>query len=366
MAEKMTKIGEGNSRLAVITPSLLCNYNCPYCRIKKKERGDYEYTLREWFDALVRAGAPVAHVAGGEPTVLRGFEEFVVKYPSPVRMTTNLWKHPSMWSPEFWRKFEYITLSFHPSHTSFEKFSEKVAYLADFFQKAGEGPEMACTIVAYPEYLDSIKDWIARLTELGVKARGQYYNSPANDATKTYTRDELERLKDLSIPMSAQVAGQEVYAERTLKECNAGMYYTHIDMRGNARRCSRDRMSLGNIFDGSFKWFGEHQQCQTACTEACDMAFARYKILEVVNREERNSREEACMGAQSAKDKCNGRNGGDSDTRPPLHNLEYQKKALERFAMFCSHKGKDILEIGSDPDLRVIQYLGERARSVFG
>lgn len=190
MKNNAIKIGENAEKLAVITPSLLCNYDCPYCRIKAKKRSDDERDLHEWSDALVKIGAPVIHVAGGEPTILKGYEEFVVGYPSALRMTTNLWKHPSKWSPEFWRKFGYITLSFHPEYTSFERFSEKVSSLVDIIDRAGCGPRLACTIVAFPEYLDRIKYWIDGLTGLGVNARGQYYNAPANDSKKTYTERE--------------------------------------------------------------------------------------------------------------------------------------------------------------------------------
>jgi SAM-dependent methyltransferase/MoaA/NifB/PqqE/SkfB family radical SAM enzyme len=359
-------IGENGNKMAVITPSLLCNYNCPYCRIKAKKRSGYEHELSEWSDALVKNGAPVIHVAGGEPTVLKGFEEFVIKYPSPVRMTTNLWKDPSKWSREFWHKFEYMTLSFHPSHTSFGEFSDKVARLMKVFADTDRRPEIACTIVAYPEYLDDITGWIERLTGLGVNARGQYFNAPANDSTKTYTDYELNKLKDLNIPLSSKVAGQEVFSELTLKECNAGMHYTHINIRGIARRCSRDQVSLGNIFDGSFRWFEKRQHCKSACTEACDLAFAKYRTLEVLKNAEEGKSGEAVMGSEMTKENVTIGRRRDEDMKMPVHNLEYQKKALDRFATFCSHKDKDILEIGSDPELRVIQYLGEKAKSVFG
>lgn len=276
MAKQVIKIGEGGQKLAVILPSLLCNYNCSYCRIKSKTRSNYEHELDEWFEALTRIGGPIIHIAGGEPTALKGFEESVIKYQSSVRMTTNLWKHPERYKPEFWQKFEYLTLSFHPEYTTIEKFAEKVSFLVKLFPDPDNCPRMACTIVAFPQYLDSIKDWIARLSDLGVNARGQYYNAPANDSTKTYTDEELKKLKELNIPMSASVAGQEAHAQALLKSCDAGRYYVHIDMRGRAKRCSRDNMSPGNIFDGTFKWFEENKNCITACTEACDLSFAKH------------------------------------------------------------------------------------------
>lgn len=270
-------IGPDGYRLAVVTPSLLCNYDCSYCRIKAKVRADYERELEEWLKALVGIGAPIIHMAGGEPTVLKGFEDFILDYPSPVRMTTNLWKRPEKWKPGFWRKFEYITLSFHPEYTTIDTFAEKVSELTSIV--GDEGPRLACTIVACSSYLDDIQDWIERLTRLGVKARGQYQNAPANEKTKTYTESDLVKLKGLKIPMSSSTPGQEIASAKTLKSCNAGIFYTHINMRGDARRCSRDQMKLGNVFDGSFSWFGQNRNCVTACTEACDHTFATYRIL---------------------------------------------------------------------------------------
>jgi SAM-dependent methyltransferase len=57
---------------------------------------------------------------------------------------------------------------------------------------------------------------------------------------------------------------------------------------------------------------------------------------------------------------------GSIDMTKPVHNLEYQKKALAQFEAFFPYRERDILEIGSDPELRVIQQLGAEARSVFG
>lgn len=291
MKRKMSVIGNKDKKMAVISPSLLCNYNCPYCRIKTKEKSKHEHELKEWAEALKKIGAPVVHISGGEPTVLDGFEDFVVNYTSPIRMTTNLWRDPYKWGKGFWEKFEYMTLSFHPSHTSFEEFSRKVVSLNKIYSEQESRPEIACTIVAYPEYLDRFRDWIDRLIAIGVNARGQYYNSGANDSTKTYTEKELRKLKDMDIPMSSNIAGQEVYSEKTLKECNAGMFYAFIDTRGNAKRCSRDSLKLGNIFDGSFEWFESEKECISFCTEACDLTFTKHRVVRVINNKEEASHE---------------------------------------------------------------------------
>ena len=363
MPKPIIKIGEGGQKLAVILPSLLCNYNCSYCRIKSKTRFDYEHELDEWLDALIRIGAPVVHIAGGEPTALKGFEEFVVNYPSSVRMTTNLWRDPSKYSLEFWQKFEYMTLSFHPEYTTIEEFAEKVDYLVKLFKDPDECPRMACTIVAIPEYLDNITGWIEMLSDLGVNARAQYYNAPADDSTKTYTDDELKRLKQLNIPMSAKVAGQEVYSKPTLKSCDAGRHYVHINMRGTAKRCSRDKLSPGNIFDGTFKWFETNKNCVTACTEACDLTFTEHKVI---NKSTLGGQIKKIIKINKRYVEKGIRYAQNMLSKKPVHNLEYQRKALEGFAEVFSCRGKDILEIGSDPELRVIQTLGRKAKSVFG
>jgi MoaA/NifB/PqqE/SkfB family radical SAM enzyme len=273
--------GPGQRRLAVILPSLLCNYDCPYCRIKSKTRQAGEHPLTDWRDALIGIGAPLVHLAGGEPTVLKGFADFVLGYPAPLRLTTNLWRAPDEWPPGLWERFEYVTFSFHPDHTDFDGFAARAAALLALFRgRAALRPRIACTIVADPRWIDALPGWITRLKALGLEARGQYLNRPAGDAAPTYTADDLARLRRVGVPMSSETAGQEAHAVNGPKRCDAGMAYCHIDPRGNARRCSRDQLWLGNLFDGSFDWLEGERRCDTACTEACDRTFARFVPLE--------------------------------------------------------------------------------------
>jgi len=273
-------IGPGGRRLAVILPSLLCNYDCPYCRIKAKRKQPGERPLTDWRDALIAIGAPLVHVAGGEPTVLKGFADFVLGYPAPLRLTTNLWRDPKAWPPGFWERFEYVTLSFHPDHAAFDAFAKRAARLRGLFdRRTALRPRIACTIVADPRWLDRLPGWIEHLQALGLTARGQYLNGPAGDPTPTYTGAELDRLRTAAPPMSLDDAGQDIHATNGPKRCDAGRFYCHIDPLGTAHRCSRDRLSLGNLFDGSFAWREEDARCDTACTEACDRSFAHMRPL---------------------------------------------------------------------------------------
>lgn len=271
----------GGRRLAVILPSLLCNYDCPYCRIKAKTRQPGERALTEWRRALTAVGAPMVHIAGGEPTVLKGFADFVLGYPAPLRLTTNLWRDPRDWPAGMWERFEYVTLSFHPDETDFEGFTARARALSDLFRgRQALKPRLACTIVADPRWIDPLPDWIRRLEVLGLPARAQFMNRPAGDAAPVYTPDQLTRLRALGVPTSSPVAGQEVWSdEADPRLCDAGTAYCHIDGRGEARRCSRDRLSLGNLFDGSFAWLEGERRCESACTEACDRTFARRRPL---------------------------------------------------------------------------------------
>ncbi|MBB4285833.1 radical SAM protein [Roseospira goensis] len=272
--------GPGGRRLAVILPSLLCNYDCPYCRIKSKRRQPGEHALSDWSAALIGIGAPLVHVAGGEPTVLKGFAAFVLGYPAPLRMTTNLWRDPTAWPPGFWERFEYVTLSFHPDFTGFDAFVARAAALHGLFdRRPALRPRLTCTIVADPRWIDALPGWIARLRALGLAARGQYLNRPVGDPTPTYSPAALARLRASGVPMSSDGPGQEAYPSTGSRLCDAGTAYCHIDPFGTARRCSRDRLELGNLFDGSFAWRTGDHRCDTACTEACDRTFTRRQPL---------------------------------------------------------------------------------------
>jgi hypothetical protein len=267
----------GGRRLAVILPSLLCNYDCPYCRIKAKTRQPGERPLTDWRDALIAIGSPLVHIAGGEPTVLKGFADFALGYPAPLRLTTNLWRDPRDWPAGMWQRFEYVTLSFHPDEADFDAFAARAAALPALFRgREALAPRLACTIVADPRWIEALPDWIARLEALGLTARAQFLNRPAGDPTPTYTAAELARLRALGVPTSSPIAGQEAWqAEAGARLCDAGRAYCHIDGRGEARRCSRDGLSLGNLFDGSFDWLDGDRVCDTACTEACDQTLTR-------------------------------------------------------------------------------------------
>ena len=70
-------------------------------------------------------GAPAIHLTGGEPTFFKGVEDFVLNYPSEVRMTTNLSYDPDKFSPLFWKKIQHLTLSFHPEFTTLEDFKAR-------------------------------------------------------------------------------------------------------------------------------------------------------------------------------------------------------------------------------------------------
>ncbi|SDD62477.1 radical SAM protein [Rhodospira trueperi] len=280
MSRPVEAIGPGGRRLAVILPSMLCNYDCPYCRIKAKARRPDERPLTDWRDALIGIGAPLVHVAGGEPTVFKGFADFVLGYPAPLRMTTNLWRDPDQWPPGFWERFEYVTLSFHPDFTDFDDFARRAGVLRALFdRREALRPRLTCTIVADPRWIDSLPGWIARLRALGLEARGQYLNRPAGDASPVYSDADLGLLRALRVPMSSAAAGQEVHGADGPRLCDAGTAYCHIDPNGAARRCSRDRLSLGNLFDGTFDWLDGERRCETACTEACDRTFARFRPL---------------------------------------------------------------------------------------
>ena len=290
MARKPPIIGINDEKLAIITPSLFCNYDCTYCRIKSKTRATDEREMHEWLTALKNIGSPIVHIAGGEPTILPGFDEFVFSYPGLLRMTTNLSRDPSRMPREYYKKFDYLTLSFHPEFTTFEKFKDRAEYIYDLFKLEPENaPRMACTIVAFPKFLPKIEMWIEQLRNVGVNARGQYFNAPAGSNMKTYSEAELELLEGMNIPMSSEEAGQAEIEFPTLKSSNAGLYYTHISRRGDARRCSRDNMSLGNIFDGTFAWLTENALCTTPCTEACDKSFTKYSIISHIEPKNNNT-----------------------------------------------------------------------------
>ena len=151
-------------------------------RIAASRRGPVrrgERPLTAWRDALIGVGAPLVHIAGGEPTVLKGFADFALGYPAPLRLTTNLWRDPRDWPPGLWERFEYVTLSFHPDQTPFEAFAARASALAALFRdREALMPRLACTIVADPRWIESLPDWLMRLGALGLTARAQYLNRP--------------------------------------------------------------------------------------------------------------------------------------------------------------------------------------------
>ncbi len=274
-------------------PTFICNYNCPYCVLR---RLDYlrKYRVRggkEWADAFNKMPPLIICIAGGEPFVWKGLSEFLKHIDKKHYFTlfTNLF-----WNPDDFIvtlkdcKADFaINCSFHPYTTDVKPFIEKVKKL----QKAEL--KVSANITTYPELLDKIDGYKKIFAKEKIPFEVQAYIDPEY----SYTPEENEKVKKLvsnSLMSEREMAGFD--SSETLKECSAGITNLFLAPNGDVYKCVAgfyyvtspmhksyrarpEEFYLGNVFDGAFKLETTKTRCKYPCSEACDINFAKPKII---------------------------------------------------------------------------------------
>jgi MoaA/NifB/PqqE/SkfB family radical SAM enzyme len=255
-----------------------CNYRCTYCLNGFDEPPGFKILApQEWFsvweDVYKKYGTVSMQITGGEPTVyLRFFE--IIRYISRmhfIELQTNL-----SWDPQELIKNvspEHISRvggSFHPEFDKFEIFLEKMARL----QEAGFKVEI--NYVAYPPILDKAKEYldVAKKSQVQFSVlsfqgeyQGKKYPENYNEVEKTLLKnlnvssgESAEAMADWDV--EKKKIGNVEEAEEPLRFCRMGQMYTWIKSDGEAMRCCKSTMTLGNIIEKTFNLLDEVLPCK--------------------------------------------------------------------------------------------------------
>ena len=260
-----------------------CNYRCPYCWWHGKwnefsKRNVYpgvEKLIQVWKRIYYLYGECHIEIAGGEPSIYPGFEDFILELLNyhTVQIMTNL---SGSFDKLINDKTDKVTKKFKMGAT----FHPLFAKLDDFLLKAKKIKEAGLSIgILYLSYPPQIKD-IPKLKKLFADNDIYYSTSTFWGIYKgkkypdSYT-DVEKKIIGIAIGQRENEKFQTEPLITKGKLCNAGHTYALIHPDGEVLPCggaTREgkQVILGNIFDTNFKLLDKPEPCPSndcACNE---------------------------------------------------------------------------------------------------
>jgi MoaA/NifB/PqqE/SkfB family radical SAM enzyme len=256
-----------------------CNYRCSYCQNDFKEPDGFRVLEpEEWFLAWKRIydnyGTVAVQVTGGEPTINPRFFEVLkeISKMHHIEIQTNL-----SWAPsELIRnippqRVSRMGASFH------QEFDDIVIFLKKMCELKDAGYKVEITYVAYPPFLKDGEKYLGMANEAGIpfsvlSFQGEYQNKryPEN-----YSEDEIKFLKRLNLSIGNYAEAMAKWdvehkvivdkpeeSEDILRICRMGQMYAWVLPNGNAFRCCKSPVSLGNIIEGTFNLLEGPEICR--------------------------------------------------------------------------------------------------------
>jgi MoaA/NifB/PqqE/SkfB family radical SAM enzyme len=256
-----------------------CNYRCSYCQNDFKEPAGFKVlSPQEWFNVWEaiydKYGTVAVQVTGGEPAAYPRIFETLNKISKMhhIEMQTNLsWEPQELIENVQPQRISRIGASFHREFVNFEKFLEKMLKLKS------AGYKVEITFVAYPPFLEEGKNYLKMSTQVGVpfsvlsfqgEYRGRRY-------PESYDKGEIKLLKDLNLSVGDyakamadwdiehKVVVDKIEESQDISRiCRMGQMYAWVLPNGNALRCCKSPVSLGNIIDGTFALLEDARPCR--------------------------------------------------------------------------------------------------------
>lgn len=255
-----------------------CNYRCTYCLNGFEEPPGFKIlTPDEWFSIWEQIynkyGTASIQITGGEPAVYPDFFKIMgnIGKMHYVELQTNLF-----WDPEDLINnvpVEYVSRiggSFHPQYAEFQPFLNKMVKLQE------RGFKVEINYVAYPPLLKEAANRINEAKEKQVQLsilsfQGEYQGKkyPEN-----YSDEERAILKNLNVSSGESAEAMADWdvehkkigtikeTEAPLRICRMGQIYTWIKPNGEAMRCCKSPLVLGNIIEGTFNLLDEALPCK--------------------------------------------------------------------------------------------------------
>jgi len=257
-----------------IIPTWKCQIKpaCPYCdylpapdgssvqmvRDKTLQIGE-ELTPDQWVGWLKTLPPSTINFTGGEPLMYKGFRELIRKLPDKHRwaITSNTLLDVINIEPLLCLTW---TASFHPSQgeEKITRFIQNIHYLrASYFS-------MSISIVAYPDMLDKLPDYVQGFQKAGFKVGILPFYTRGWDWRESGKYEEIRKF----LPLVEENPNLWWVENRDLKQCSAGNNYLTIQPDGDAWRCYSGFIQLeqshriGNILTGL-------KDVDTACSIPC-------------------------------------------------------------------------------------------------
>ena len=249
-----------------------CNYRCHYCwthgKWQRMNRNNRVFTPKEiinaWRNILERYGSVEINILGGEPFLYPNFIKIikVISNFHSVNISTNLSLDIEKFVEEILPLRVKTMPTFHPSFADADTFINKLLVLRN------HGFDGGASLLAYPPHLKLWEYYKQKFKSatlgLGlIPFWGRYKNI---NYPQGYTTSEQKMIK-----LSKGDGGREGLFQLKPKRikkgtfCRAGQIYAEIESDGSVKRCDMDPMegSLGNFFDGSFKFLDKPMPCDT-------------------------------------------------------------------------------------------------------
>ena len=280
-----------NKLMAVWWITFRCSYACGYCPYCGKNSTFHknfpktcEKSGKEWLDALAGMPPTSFYISGGEPFLFDDLPDIINDLPEKhaiLGVVTNAFAPVDAYKRV--RKKIHLNVSFHREFAAQDAFVKKVLALKDDFH-------LTVNIVATEENFDFIKNKIAVFAENGINVHIDPLVESANkpheygEEYKRVLRPWIEKERRLD-------AGKMLNAA---KLCSAGRNYYNLLPNGDAMACARAMdhkyspfvekdenpvMTLGNVFDGTFRLNEKDLTCGYDCICHCDWDYARIRSI---------------------------------------------------------------------------------------
>jgi len=240
-----------------------CNYRCPYCFFEGKwqeykKRNIYFSTqemMKYWSRIYELYGCCYMLITGGEPFTYPDFINLISRLSeihNPINISTNASGNLELFVKRVDSRRVSLSVSFQPHFEKLDNFLAKVKLLRN---NKFDG---CINFVAYPEFLDDIKDYSAKFKAIGEELKiipfwgiyeGREYPFSYSDAQKEIVGVDASWFK-------------KVRKKHSL--CPAGFSSALIFPDGKVARCGQigERVIIGNFFDSGFKLLDKQFACE--------------------------------------------------------------------------------------------------------
>jgi len=238
---------------------LYCDYDCSFCNTKTKTLPEKVKNVSEilnaWENVYNLYGRCKVYITGGEPFIYPGIFEIIRKLSDfhDIHVTTNLSFDVNMLdSNKINKKNIFINATFHPFYVSADAFISKFVMLKDKGYKASAG--YMCDDLQVTELLNYKKVF----DSYGIIMTPSVYNGGSR-------HNSAVRLFAMKGDITCDDIAKDSIINDTAGCCDAGKSYACVNDKGDAFVCSVKRESLGNIFDGTFRFSEKSVKCGSRC-----------------------------------------------------------------------------------------------------